>query len=57
LDVSLEELEVRIQSLKGQYQDAAMQAELDNPENKENIASRILTEKVLNRLKELCFSA
>jgi trigger factor len=52
LDVSLEELEARIQLLMGQYQDTAMQAELDKPENRENVASRILTDKVLTVLKE-----
>lgn len=51
LDVSLEELETRIQLLKGQYQDQAMQAELDKPGNRQDIASRLLTEKVLVKLK------
>lgn len=51
LDVSLEELEIRIQSLKGQYQDKAMQAELDKPENRRDVASRLLTEKTLKQLK------
>ncbi len=52
LDVSLEELEVRIQSLKGQYQDKAMQSELDKPDNRRDVASRMLTEKVLQLLKQ-----
>jgi trigger factor len=52
LVVSPEELEVRIRVLKGQYQDPAMQAELDKPENRQDISSRLLTEKVLVKLQE-----
>jgi trigger factor len=52
LEVSPEELEIRIQMLKGQYKDAAMQSELDKPENRQDIASRILTEKVLHKLEQ-----
>jgi trigger factor len=48
--VSPEELEVRIQLLKGQYQDPAMQAELDKPENRRDIHSRMLTEKTIDKL-------
>lgn len=47
LTIENDELESRIQSLKGQYSDPAMQAELDKPENRQDIASRMLTEKVL----------
>jgi len=50
LDVTPEELEVRMQILKGQYKDQAMQAELDKPEARRDIASRILTEKTLAKL-------
>ncbi len=50
LDVTAEELEVRMQILKGQYKDQAMQAELDKPEARRDIASRILTEKTLEKL-------
>jgi trigger factor len=50
LEVTPEELEVRIQLLKQQYQDDSMRAELDKPENRQDIASRILTEKTLERL-------
>jgi trigger factor len=50
IHVSPEELEVRIQLLKGQYQDAAMQAELDKPENRRDIHSRMLTEKTIDKL-------
>jgi len=51
IEVSPAELEMRLQLLKGQYQDAAMQAELDKPENVRDIASRLLTEKTLDKLK------
>lgn len=47
LVVTPEELEVRLQLLKGQYQDPKMQAELDKEENRRDIASRMLSEKVL----------
>ncbi len=50
LDVTPEELDLRIQLLKGQYQDAAMQAELDKPENRRDIAMRILSEKTIDKL-------
>lgn len=51
IDISPEELEIRIQLLKGQYaQDPQMQAELEKPENHQNIASLMQTEKVLEFL-------
>lgn len=52
IDVIPEEVELRIQMLKGQYQDAAMQAELDKPESRQNIASRMMTEKTIQKLVE-----
>lgn len=52
LTVTPEELEIRMQILKGQYQDPAMQAELDKPEARQDIASRILTEKTLDVLSK-----
>ncbi len=52
LHVTPEELEVRIQLLKGQYKDTAMQAELDKPENRQDIANRLLTEKTIAKLKQ-----
>lgn len=52
VQVSPEELEIRMQVLKGQYQDAAMQAELEKPETRRDIAARILTEKTIARLVE-----
>jgi trigger factor len=50
LDVNDEEVALRIELLKGQYQDPAMRAELDKPENRRNVAMRILTEKTLEKL-------
>ncbi len=50
--ITPEELEIRIQLLKGQYQDAAMQAELDNPDNRREIEGRLITEKTLDKLKQ-----
>ncbi len=52
IDVTPEELEVRIQLLKGQYTDSSMRSELDKEENRRDIASRLLTEKTLARLTE-----
>lgn len=51
ITVTPEELEVRIQLLKGQYPDNTMQAELDKPENRRDILSRMLTEKTLVKLR------
>lgn len=50
LSVTPEELEIRLQLLKGQYKDPAMQAELDKPENRADIESRLLTEKTVAKL-------
>jgi trigger factor len=52
LEVTPEELEIRVQVLKGQYQDQAMQAELEKPENRRDIAARLLTEKTIAKLVE-----
>jgi trigger factor len=51
ITVTPEELEVRVQLLKGQYTDPAMQAELDKPENRGDIRGRLLTEKTLDVLR------
>ena len=51
ITVTPEEIEVRVQVLKGQYQDKQMQAELSKPENRREISNRMLTEKTLERLK------
>lgn len=52
LKVSDDELSVRLQILKQQYQDPQMQAELNKPEAQRDIAGRILTEKTLDKLAE-----
>jgi len=50
--VTPEELEIRVQILKGQYADPAMQTELDKSENRNELISRMLTEKTIARLVE-----
>jgi trigger factor len=50
IDVTKEELQIRVQLLKGQYQDPTMQAELDKPENQREIASRLMSEKTIDKL-------
>lgn len=52
LDVTPEELEIRMQFLKGQYEDKQMQTELEKPEARRDIAARLLTEKTVNKLVE-----
>jgi len=52
--ITPEELEIRIQVLKGQYQsDTKMQEELDKPENRREVAARLLTEKTIAKLVSL----
>jgi trigger factor len=48
--VTPEELEIRMQLLKGQYPDAQMQAELDKPESRREIASRLVSEKTIDKI-------
>jgi trigger factor len=52
ITVDAKELDVRIASLKKQYTDKKMQAELDKPENRRELMSRLLTEKTIARLTE-----
>lgn len=52
IKVSPEELEIRIQLLRGQYKDEAMQGELDKPENRRDILARMYTEKTIAKLVE-----
>jgi trigger factor len=52
-----EELEIRMQLLKGKYKDPAMQAELDKPETRRDIASRMMTEKTIDKLKAFARAA
>jgi trigger factor len=50
ISVTPEELELRKQLLRGQYQDPRMQAEIDKPENQRDLEARLLTEKTIDRL-------
>ena len=52
IQVTSEELEMRLQLLKGQYTDPAMLAELDKPEARRDIANRVITEKTIAKLAE-----
>lgn len=47
ITVSPEELEIRLQAMKSQYSDPAMLSELEKPEIRQNIASRMLSEKTV----------
>lgn len=50
IDILPEELEIRIQSLKSQYTDPQMQEDLNQPETRREIASRMLSEKTVAQL-------
>lgn len=52
ITVTPQELEDRMQALKAQYQDQKMQEELNKPEAKKDIASRMITEKTLQKLEQ-----
>jgi trigger factor len=52
IQVTTEELEAQMNALRAQYPDKQMQAELAKPEARRDIASRIMTEKTLAKLKE-----
>ncbi len=51
IDVTPEELEARMQQLKGQYPDKQMQEQLEQPESKRDINARLRSEKVIQFLK------
>lgn len=51
IDVTPEELEVRIQALKAQYQDKQMQEQLDLPDNRRELNARLRSEKTIEFLK------
>ncbi len=53
IEVTSQEVEVRLQVLRGQYKDPAMQAELQKPEVLRDIAGRLKSEKTLARLVQL----
>lgn len=57
LDVSVDELELRLQLLSSQYTDPTMQEELAKPEARRDIASRILTEKTVDALVKYATAA
>ena len=51
--VTPQELEEHISLLKKQYSDPAMQAEIDKPESRSDILNRIISQKSLDKAKEL----
>jgi trigger factor len=53
ITVTPEELEIRLQVLKGQYSDKQMQDELNKPSARKDVASRLLTEKTIAKLVSL----
>lgn len=53
IEVSKDELESRLNDLKGQYNERSMQAQMDTPDARRNLANRVLTEKTVDRLVEL----
>ena len=53
INVDEKELDARIKDLKKQYTDKQMQSELDKPENRRELRSRLLTEKTIERLASL----
>jgi trigger factor len=50
ISVEKVELDLRIEALKGQYQDPKTQAELEKPEVQQDIAMQLLTEKTVAKL-------
>lgn len=52
IEITPEEFEVQIQLLKGRYPDAQMQAELEKPEVRRDVASRMMSEKTLAKLAD-----
>lgn len=51
ITVTPQDVKVRIELLKSQYPDPAMQAELEKPENQRDIRNRMMTEKTLDKLR------
>jgi len=56
VEVTSDELEAQMQSLRARYTDPQMQAELAKPESRRTIASRILTDKTVAKLKQYASS-
>ena len=50
IEVSREELDSELSRLRKQYPDPQMQAELDKPQNRQDIFNRIVTQKTLEKL-------
>jgi trigger factor len=48
-----DELEHQVSHLKEQYSDSQMQQQLDSPEGRRDIVSRMLSQKTISRVKEL----
>ncbi|HVU59781.1 MAG TPA: trigger factor [Candidatus Saccharimonadales bacterium] len=57
LSVTPEELSIRLQLLKGQYQDKTMQAELEKPANVRSIMSGMLSDKTIATLVDYATAA
>jgi trigger factor len=57
ITVTAEELETHIGQLKGRYQDENMRAQLDNPESKRELASRLLSDKTIKKLTDYASTA
>jgi trigger factor len=58
INITDEEVDRQINLLKGRYQqDPKMQAELAKPENRRDIASRLLSEKTIGKLEEYAASS
>lgn len=53
LEVTPEELKLRLDLLRGQHRDEKMQEELNKPEAQRDIAARMLTEKTIDKLTSL----
>jgi trigger factor len=51
ISVTAEEIDSQMEALKARYKDVQMQTELAKPEARRSVASRILTEKTIQRLK------
>lgn len=52
LEITPDELEMRMQMLSGQYQDEQMQQELQKPEVRRDVANQMLAEKTVQQLVE-----
>lgn len=50
VNVTPEELDMQLRLLKGQYTDPKMQAQLDKPETKRELTSRLMTQKTMDKL-------